>query len=105
MCCTGKEKGRKRKMGVNAAISDGRMDRCQQAFYKVVDYCVAEQCRRAMLLAHFGERLSVPCSGCDWCLDRQTVSQQVNHLKSYHLLCTCDSLRDPGSCQWKLVSV
>ncbi len=74
----GKEQGRKRKKGASNATSDATVDRGQQAFWKVVNYCVGEQCRRAQLLAHFGERLSVSCSGCDWCLDRKTVSQQVS---------------------------
>ncbi|BDA50130.1 ATP-dependent DNA helicase RecQ [Coccomyxa sp. Obi] len=76
----GKEQGRKRKKGIRNASSSTDVDRGQQAFYKVVSYCVGEQCRRAMLLAHFGERLSVPCSGCDWCLDRKKVSQQLSQL-------------------------
>ncbi|CAL8465365.1 g4901 [Coccomyxa elongata] len=76
----GKEQGRKRKKGVGNADSSADVDRSRQAFYKVVSYCVGERCRRAMLLAHFGERLSVPCSGCDWCLDRKKVAQQVSQL-------------------------
>jgi hypothetical protein len=76
----GKEGGRKRKLGDggHAAGQTGGADRAQQAFNRVVNYCVAERCRRATLLAHFGERLQQPCSGCDWCLDRHSVSQQVH---------------------------
>ena len=81
---SGKEQGRKRKKDVTNASSSTDVDRGRQAFYKVVSYCVGEQCRRAMLLAHFGERLSVPCSGCDWCLDRKKVSQQVRCFLSQH---------------------
>ncbi len=81
---TGKEQGRKRKKGVGNANSSADVDRGRQAFYKVVSYCVGEQCRRAMLLIHFGERLSVPCSGCDWCLDRKNVSQQVRYSLPRH---------------------
>lgn len=72
----GKEQGRKRKqVGDDGLRQD--LDRAQQAFAKVVNYCVAERCRRAALLEHFGERLSQPCNGCDWCLNRTRVSEQV----------------------------
>ena len=49
-----------------------------QAFAAVVRFCTARACRRAMLLAHFGERLrDKACTGCDWCQDAQEVELQV----------------------------
>ena len=46
---------------------------------QVVQYCVAERCRRAQLLAHFGEALptGANCGSCDWCNDSAAVSLQV----------------------------
>ena len=46
-------------------------------------FCTAENCRRAMLLAHFGERLPHgACSGCDVCRDPAAVARQVSTLYS-----------------------
>ena len=43
----------------------------RQSFGKVVRYCTSPGCRRAFLLAHFGEKLAAGagCSGCDYCTD------------------------------------
>ncbi len=41
-------------------------------------YCTSETCRRALLLAHFGERLPRGgCTGCDVCRDPAAVALQV----------------------------
>ena len=37
------------------------------ALYKMRDFADGPDCRRAALLAHFGETLEGPCSGCDNC--------------------------------------
>jgi ATP-dependent DNA helicase RecQ len=37
------------------------------ALYKMRDFAEGPECRRAALLAHFGEKLEGPCSGCDNC--------------------------------------
>jgi ATP-dependent DNA helicase RecQ len=37
------------------------------ALYKMRDFAEGPECRRATLLAHFGETLAGPCSGCDNC--------------------------------------
>ncbi|KAK9835381.1 hypothetical protein WJX81_006168 [Elliptochloris bilobata] len=51
----------------------------QADFAKVVNFCTAETCRRAMLLAHFGERLPPGrCTGCDVCSDPAAVAQQLS---------------------------
>lgn len=42
-------------------------------------FCTAENCRRAMLLAHFGERLPRgACTGCDVCRYPAAVARQVS---------------------------
>lgn len=47
-----------------------------QGFYKLVDYCTEDQCRRKTLLAHFGEKRSNSCTNCDVCLDDDGVLQR-----------------------------
>jgi ATP-dependent DNA helicase RecQ len=38
---------------------------------QVEDYALANGCRRRHLLAYFGDRLTAPCTGCDFCYGRQ----------------------------------
>jgi ATP-dependent DNA helicase RecQ len=45
----------------------GERDASMAALYKMRDFAEGPDCRRAALLAHFGERLEGPCSGCDNC--------------------------------------
>jgi hypothetical protein len=98
--CAGK--GRKRKRAGSAAqgaTSEGAPSSSPEkdlaAFGRVVDFCMAERCRRAALLAHFGERLRRSnCGGCDWCCDTAAVSLQVPGggfllLLSCHKQCSC----------------
>lgn len=47
-----------------------------RAFNRVVAYCTEPQCRRATLLAHFGEKLQ-NCSGCDYCDDSSWAASKV----------------------------
>ena len=56
---------------------DISLEKASVSFNKVVSYSTEERCRRAMLLEHFGERLSGACQGCDYCLRPLEVSRQV----------------------------
>ena len=64
----GKQGGRKRKANFFAS-DDTSPEKASVSFNKVVSYSTEERCRRAMLLEHFGERLSGACQGCDYCLE------------------------------------
>lgn len=75
---SGNQGGRKRK--VNSLTSeDTSPEKASVSFNKVVSYSTNECCRRAMLLEHFGERLSSACQGCDFCLKPLEVSRQVTY--------------------------
>ena len=73
---SGKQGGRKRKAG-SLTSEDASPEKASVSFNKVVSYSTNERCRRAMLLEHFGERLTSACQGCDYCLEPQKVSMQV----------------------------
>ena len=75
-CCAGKQGGKKRKARSPAGEAAPPEAACA-AFGRVVRYATSERCRRAMLLEHFGERLSEPCQGCDYCQRPLEVSAQV----------------------------
>ncbi|MGE0253561.1 MAG: DNA helicase RecQ [Alphaproteobacteria bacterium] len=48
--------------------SDDRKRREQQRLNVLIAYCEAPECRRRLLLRHFGEE-AAPCGNCDVCLD------------------------------------
>ena len=63
---------------------EGAPELAVRAFNRVVAYCTEPQCRRAMLLAHFGEALAQrACSGCDYCDDPAAAASRVQILCSY----------------------
>ena len=71
-----KQGGRKRKAD-SYPTEDISPEKASVSFGKVVSYSTSERCRRAMLLEHFGERLSNACQGCDYCQRPLRVSEQV----------------------------
>ena len=74
--CAGKQAKQARKRKRDDDV-DGAQ-KAPQAFGKVVAYCTARACRRAMVLQHFGERLPAgTCSGCDHCRDPGAVERKA----------------------------
>jgi hypothetical protein len=55
-----------------------RLVDCPTFTYTQAEYCLRAECRRAFLLAHFGETLPAGhrCEGCDLCDDAQVRGAQ-----------------------------
>ena len=60
-----------------AAAGEGRGDAAPSSVHAVVDYCLGATCRRARLLAHFGERRGAGASArcCDVCDDPKAAAR------------------------------
>jgi len=58
-----------RKMAEGSDADEMHKRREQQQLDAMLGYCEVVDCRRRILLAHFGETLPEPCGNCDTCLD------------------------------------
>ena len=58
-----------RKMAESSEADEMHKRREQQALDAMLGYCEVIDCRRRVLLAHFGETLAEPCGNCDTCLE------------------------------------
>ncbi len=65
---------RMRRMFIDQeAAGEERRRREQRRLEALVTYCEAQSCRRAILLAYFGEE-AAPCGNCDLCLSPATLA-------------------------------
>ncbi|KAA8492422.1 ATP-dependent DNA helicase Q-like 3 [Porphyridium purpureum] len=57
-----------------------------RGFQEMVDYACMPKCRRALVLKHFGEKLSAPepackdSAGCDYCMNPAKVEERLSHV-------------------------
>ncbi len=58
-----------RRMAEASEADDMHKRREQQALDAMLGYCEVVDCRRRVLLAHFGETQPDPCGNCDTCLE------------------------------------
>jgi len=58
-----------RKMAESSEADAMHKRREQQQLDAMLGYCEVVECRRGILLQHFGEDLTAPCGNCDTCLE------------------------------------
>ncbi|KAK9810559.1 hypothetical protein WJX73_000740 [Symbiochloris irregularis] len=82
----GKESGKKRKRSESSGNAAAQGIGPQQAFGKVVQYCTSRACKRALVLAHFGEQLNPGTRAaqtcCDYCRNPVDVDSQLKQLEA-----------------------
>jgi ATP-dependent DNA helicase RecQ len=56
-----------RQMGAESQAGEGHKQRERQRLEALLGFCETHECRRPVLLGHFGERYTGPCGYCDNC--------------------------------------
>jgi ATP-dependent DNA helicase RecQ len=65
------------------ALEDGRSEADRERVQAMQAYATLGTCRRAHLLAHFGETLEARCNGCDVCeRRRQAEARETERVAS-----------------------